>query len=197
MTIRIRTLALGALVALSTLAACGGQEGTGRVSFVLSSSGSTLGAPAAAPEAVPPSASMGSEDHCAAPQAASVTFTGIVARNVGGELVQVDIPLPATVDLLELVNGKEATLPDGALPAGTYDQLVVVIGKVELTLAGGTKIAITPPGGGWTAIVRVSPPLGVVQGETTTIPLTFRRDLSVGCELGGWAFHPEFECRHH
>ena len=42
--------------------------------------------------------------------------------------------LARDMDLLAL-GGKDVTLPAGFLPAGTYDQLVVVMTKLELTLA--------------------------------------------------------------
>ncbi len=199
MTIRSRALALGAVIlSLSMLAACGGQDpaGAGRVSIVLASSSATMASPSGSQAVGVPAVSTDCEDRCGAPQAAGVTFSAIVARTLDGKLVDVTIDLPVTVDLLALVNGKEATLPAGFLPPGTYDQFVVVMARLELTLASGTKIAITPPGGGWTAVVPVAPPFTVVAGETTTVPLTFRRDLSFGCSLGGWDFHPEFEYRH-
>ncbi len=196
----IRRLTLGAVAAcLSTLAACGGQQpaNAGRVSIVLSSA-DTTSALSAATAAVDGTARSVEPGHgCAGLQAADVTFSSILARTLDGKLTDVTIDLPVTVDLLELVNGKEATLPAGFLPPGTYDQLVVVMTQLEVTLSNGTKIAITPPGGGWTAVVPVSPPVTVVAGETTTIPLSFHRDRSFGCDLGRWDFHPEFECGHH
>jgi len=202
MKIRSGTFALGSIVlSLSVLAACGGQStaGTGRVSIVLSSSGGTVASTAAGAQALGATAdSTGPtwDDHCAVPQAASVTFSSILARTLDGKLIDVTIDLPVTVDLLALVNGKEATLPEGFLPPDTYDQFVVVMTQVELTLASGTKIAITPPGGGWTAVVPAAPPFTVAAGETTTVTLNFRRDLSFGCNLGNWEFRPAFECRH-
>ena len=183
------TLARATLVlSVLTLTTCGGQEGMdtagmGQLSLVLASS--------AAPVA---SMQASSEHSCGAPQAASVTFSAILARTLGGTLAEVTIALPTTVDLLSMVNGKDATLPDGFLPPGTYDQFVVVMKSVELTLIDGTKVTITPPGGGWTAIVNVTQPFTVVAGQTTTVKLKFRRDLSFGCSLGGWEFHPKFEC---
>jgi hypothetical protein len=201
MQIRSRKLALGSIVlSLSALAACGGQDtaGTGRVSIVLSSSGAVASTTAGAQAlgATADSDGHDSGDHCLAPQAASVTFSSILARTLDGKLVDVTIDLPVAVDLLALVNGKEATLPAGFLPPDTYDQFVVVMTRLELTLASGTKVAITPPGGGWTAVVPVAPPFTVAAGETTTVALRFRRDLSFGCSLGSWEFHPEFECHH-
>jgi hypothetical protein len=195
----VRTLALGALaLSFSLLAACGQDSaGAGRISIVLSSSSAPVASTGADGLSAIGTADRDDGDHvCPAPQAASVTFSSILARTLDGKLVDVTIDLPVAVDLLALVNGKEATLPAGLLPPGTYDQFVVVMTKLELTLASGTKIAITPPGGGWTAVVPVAPPFAVADGETTTIALSFRRDLSFGCHLGDWEFRPAFECRH-
>ncbi len=200
MRIRSGAVALGfVLLSTSLLAGCGGAStaGMGRVSIVLSSSAVTMtsiAAPGAGATAECGGDSGG--EHCVAPQAASVTFSSILARTLEGKLVPVTIDLPVTVDLLALVNGRQASLPAGFLPPGTYDQFVVVMTRLELTLASGTKITLTPPGGGWTAVVPASPPFTVAENETTTVALTFRRDLSFGCASGGWEFHPEFECRH-
>jgi hypothetical protein len=189
----LRTLACG-LVGLSILAVagCGGTSdtaGKGQVSIVLSGSGAT-GA-----SLVTPSTASHTDSSCPAPTAASVTFSSILARNLDGVLLDVTIDLPTTVDLLALGSGTETTLPAGFLPPGTYDQFVVVMKQLELTLASGTKVAITPPGGGWTSIVRVSEPFTMVEGQTTAVTLIFRKDLSFACGLGKWDFHPQFECK--
>lgn len=193
-------LALGAIVLSSTLLACGGQDDPGgRISIVLSSTAPVASAAGALTGGAVADMRDGEHDDgesaCGGLQAASVTFSEIEARTIEGDLVDVSIDLPVTVDLLALVDGKEATLPAGALPPGTYDQLVLVIRQVEVTLANGTKVAITPPLGGWTAVVPVSPPVDVVEGATTTVPIEFRRERSFGCGAGKWMFRPEFECR--
>jgi hypothetical protein len=210
MTLR-RMFAPGALVvSLVALSACGSNgldtAGKGRVAIVMSATGGSLatagadvgvsgGSAATGTSGV--AASSGSHDGCTADralQAASVTLSSILARTLEGILTDVTIDLPATVDLLSLGNGKEATLPIGFLPPGTYDQLVVVMTKLEVTLLNGTKVAITPPGGGWTAIVPVAEPFTVIEGETTTITLKLRKDLSFACGSGHWEFLPKFEC---
>jgi hypothetical protein len=68
--------------------------------------------------------------------------------------------------------------------------------ELELVLQDGTKLAITPPGGGWTGIVGVVAPFTVVEGQTTSITINFRRDLSFGLG-GGWEFDPQFDCEDH
>ena len=129
-------------------------------------------------------------------QAANVTFTSFLARTLDGELVSVTGALPFTVDLLQVVNGREVSLPTGFLPPGTYDQLVVVMSEVELVGQDGGKITITPPGGGWTAIVNVQDPFVVNEGQTTTINLKFRWWSAFHHDEDGFEFDPEFDCEH-
>ena len=204
--------AMFTFVSLAALAACGSDTaGKGRVAIVMSATGGTVASAAAnasldgglvASPTSTVSASSTSHASCGPGQglqAANVTLSSILARTLDGKLTDVTIALPVTADLLSLVNGKDATLPIGYLPPGTYDQIVVVMTKVEVTLLNGTKVAVTPPGGGWTAIVPVAQPFTVIDGKTTTITLNFRKDLSFGCGSGNWEFHPKFECdrKHH
>jgi len=217
MTILRRTLTLSFIaVALVAVAACSGSghgvldtAGKGQIQITLSSTGTFAASATAGTGLSDKSLATGASDvsvastthhACDQPnqalQAANVTFSSILARTLDGQLIDVSIDLPVTVDMLSLVNGQEVTLPIGFLPLGTYDQLVVVMTQVEVTLADGTKVAITPPGGGWTAIVPVSEPFTVVEGETTTVAINFRKDLSFGCGANNWEFHPSFECHH-
>jgi len=198
-------------VSLAALAACtsGSNDtlntaGKGRVAIVMSSSGAVVASSASASglsrdalAAGGSAAVVDSTEHhdCAQNlQAANVTFASVLARNLDGQLTDVTIELPVTVDMLSIATGKEATLPIGFLPPGTYDQIVVVMTQVSVTLADGTQVTITPPGGGWTAIVPVAQPFTVVEGQTTTITLNFRKDLSFACGSGSWEFHPKLEC---
>ena len=128
-------------------------------------------------------------------ETANVTLASLLARNVNGELIDLDMDLPTTIDLKALANGNQTTLPAGTLPAGDYDQLVVVMTQVELTYINGGAISLTPPGGGWTSIVRVAP-FTIVDGQDATIELQFRmggafRDLN-----GAIKFFPDFDGKH-
>jgi hypothetical protein len=125
---------------------------------------------------------------------AKVYLSSFVARTLDGKLIDVEMDLSAPVDLLSLVSGKNAVLPKGSLPPGTYDQIVIVMKTVELTLLSGMKVAISPPGGGWTAIVAVAKPFIVKEGETTSITLDFRMDLSFVCPIANWDLLPKVEC---
>lgn len=124
---------------------------------------------------------------------ANVTFSSILARNMNGELIDVDIELPVTVDMLGMRGGGNFDLPMGILPPGIYDQIVVVMTTVELVTLNGTRIAITPPGGGWTSIVRVCP-FEIAEGAMTTVQFKFRPKHSFKHDGFQWKFKPEMEC---
>jgi hypothetical protein len=126
-------------------------------------------------------------------QAAEITLSSILARNLDGELVPMTIDLPVTIDLIGLVQGGTVELPMGALPAGMYDQIVVVIRALSVTLLDGTEIEVTPPGGGWTAIVPTTP-FEVLEGQVTTIELRFRPWRALRWIEDHFEFHPEFDC---
>jgi len=129
-------------------------------------------------------------------QAAYVTFSSVLARNLDGELINVSVDLPVSVDLLALVEGRSFTLPLGSLPPGSYDEIVVVMSKVGLTLLDGTLIEVTPPGGGWTSIIRVDP-FDVIEGETTTVNIRFNPRRSFKMIGEHFEFHPHLEVDHH
>lgn len=129
-------------------------------------------------------------------ESANVTFASMLARNLDGELIDLDIDLPHTVDLVALGAGQEVTFPAGTLPEGDYDQLVVVMTELDATFVDGGSIALTPPGGGWTAIVRVAP-FSVVDGETVTLDLNLRLGKAFRRLDGVFRFFPEFEGRSH
>jgi hypothetical protein len=180
-------------VAFGVVAACSSshdatQSGNGAVRFVMSASATS--------SSLADTSGGGSWDQPQL-QAANVTFASILARNLDGQLINVTIDLPITVDLLGLVNGGTFTLPDGFLPPGTYDQIVIVMTEVQLTLADGTVVTIDPPGGGWTAILPVSDTFEVVEGQETTVMIDFRAGGAFRWLSGHWEFHPDFHCSGH
>lgn len=197
-----RWLALGLFLAAS---ACSGDAlgpNQGRVHFTLSS-----GSPTTVGQAVSqPSTTLGG-DSAADPtlnewerehdyrffETANVTLSSILARNQDGELVGVTMDLPATVDVVAMDHGGEISLPDADLPAGTYDQLVVVMTHVEGVAHDSTQITLTPPGGGWTSIVPVCP-FTVEDGGTTTVSLQFMVHRAFVWSGSHFRFHPEFQC---
>lgn len=127
--------------------------------------------------------------------AVAVTFSSILARNLDGQLIPIASELPVTTDLLAILEGRTVELPAGTLPPGDYDQLVIVMTAVQLTLSDGTKVTIEPPGGGWTSIVPTTP-FTVVEGGVTTIELQLRGDLIRFLD-GRFEFDPKFDCGRH
>lgn len=177
----------------------------GRVRFVLSSSSGTVGTGAEGSAPVPAAAQDGAvimrhgdddrddDDGRRFLTSANVTLSSILARNLDGVLVNVDMDLPVTVDVLSMDGATEVMLPDAILPFGTYDQVVVVITQVEVVTFDGTAIRITPPGGGWTAIVPICP-FVVEQGATTTVGLTFMLEHAFKWRDNRFHFQPRFVC---
>src|SRR5512143_1495681 len=125
-------------------------------------------------------------------KAAVITISGIEARTTDGTWVQVETGLPVDVDLVAMLNaGNSITLPADLLPEGQYNALQVRITQVRLTLMDDTKIAITPPGTGWTAQIAVD--FSVVAGQSTVVNLNLRMDSSFKVLNGAFEFEPEIE----
>jgi len=176
---------------------------SGNVQFVLTAAapaqartaGSTLsGGTTGLSNAVLPQDDDGEDDDIQSKLAnVNVTFSSLMARNLDGELVSLVIDLPQTVDLISVLNGRQVSLPAGTLPPGMYDQIVVVIRKVEFVFVDGTSKVLTPTGGGWTRIIPVET-FEVIDGQTITIELRFN-PLHAFEELNGeFEFSPDFEC---
>ena len=124
---------------------------------------------------------------------ANVTLSSVLARNFDGVLVDVAMDLPTTVDVMLAERGRQIPLPDGDLPPGMYDQVVVVMTAVQVETEDGTRITVEPPGGGWTAVVPVCP-FEVEDGATTTVSLTLSVRKSFAVEGGQLRFRPRLEC---
>ena len=183
----VAALALG-------LAACDSGTGVsgGRVQLSISSGDlATLAAPAGAPAETGDWG--GGHPYF---ESANVTFSSIFARNTDGQLIDMGIEdLPVTVDVVAMEEGgRTVTLPDGTLPAATYDQIVVVMTGVSAVLHDGTGIAITPPGGGWTAVVPICP-LVVEEGSTSVLGLMLPVRTAFVFYEGRFRFVPRFRTR--
>ncbi len=195
-----RPLLLALTIGLALLAAaCSGSDDVlnpneGQVRFVISSTGDSFGA-APATRDDDDEGDDERDDWRAHLQlkSAIVTFSSILGRNLEGELINVEIDLPVSVDILSQVEGRSFTLPMGTLPPGTYDELVVVMKQVELILNNDTSILVTPPGGGWTAIIPVCP-FTVTEGGTATVQIKFLRHRSFKLHNSNFHFEPHFEC---
>jgi hypothetical protein len=182
----VLAMALGIVSACSNGSDSVMHNGKGAVSFVMSASAA---APAALTATRP---ELQSSDHPL--QAANVTFASILARNLDGQLIDVTIALPVTVDLIGLGTDGSFTLPAGFLPPGTYDQIVIVMTQLALTLENGTIVTVEPPGGGWTAVINVAAPFDVVEGQETTVEINFTPGRLFRWLNGRWEFNPEFDC---
>ncbi len=200
----IRTLLVMAFAL--AIAACSSNHGesdsrTGNVRVKLMAAPPTTAATAASTDsATAAGSSWGDDDDSGGLLSrlsqVNVTFSSLMARNINGDLVDLAMTLPQTVDLVPIINGQPVALPAGTLPAGMYDQFVVVINHVQFVFTDGGKIDLTPPGGGWTRIIPVQT-FEVVDGQTTTIELRFHADHAFE-DLGGeFHFFPNFDCDTH
>jgi len=194
MRARNTALAMAALAAVVAAAACSDASVTGKrsgqVRVVLSGSG-------AAAAQTDTSATVDHGDRRI--KGIEIEVSDLEARSATAQrLENVAIDLPATVDLLALIeNGGEVDLGVGSLPPDTYDQLVIVVASMTLTAVDDTEIRITPPGGGWTRVVRVEP-FEVVDGETTTLRILIRPRFLFGMgddihDVDDDDFDPSFE----
>ena len=187
----IRRKLTSVLVLAAALAACGESitvPDTGQVRFVLSNS-------AAAPAGQPALSGDRDDDH---PEgrfvSANVTFTSVLARSFDGVLENITMELPTTLDVMSLEErGRSVALPDGELPPGTYDQVVVVMSAVQVVTRDGTTITVEPPGGGWTAIIPVCP-FDVEDGATAVVGLELSVRHAFAWRNGGVLFRPHFRC---
>ena len=120
---------------------------------------------------------------------ANVTLGSVMLRTENGELIELNSELPLTLDVVKIDEGRQVQLPDGFLPPGSYDQVVLVITSVQAVSTDGTLITIDPPGGGWTAIVPICT-IDVVEGETVPVGIAFNVRSSF-LQLGNWwSFQP-------
>jgi len=182
------------LAALLAVAGCNGDgmfgSNNARLRVHLSADGAAVAGPA-----LDGSSNEHGDDHLSFWfESAQVTLSSVLVRNLDGQLINVDIELPVTVDVVQIEGGKQVELPAGTLPAGTYDQVVIVLTAVEGTRHDGTVVTIQPPGGGWTAVVPICP-LEVAEGATESVDITLNARNSF-LQLGShWGFHPEFHSR--
>lgn len=124
-------------------------------------------------------------------QTANITLSSILVRSHDGELVDLDVDLPITVDVVKIDGGKSIQLPDGLLPAGDYDQVVLVVTAVRAVAHDGTIVTLEPPGGGWTAVIPLCP-FEVVEGDVATVGLALNVRSSFLRLNNWWSFQPRF-----
>jgi hypothetical protein len=185
-----RVLAAGLVI---MVAGCGtdGLLGSnqGRIRVILASEdGGSAALAAPDPEA---NASQGGPGGAWSFTSATVTLSSILARTHGGVLVNIGADLPVAVDVAKIDGGRSVQLPDGVLPAATYDQVVLVITAVQGVASDGTVVTVEPPGGGWTTVVPICP-LDVAEGETATVGITLNVRGSFLRTSTRWSFQPRF-----
>lgn len=190
-----RAMAIGALF---LTAGCGldglfGHSG-GRVKIVLAPDGGALGNLIA--DSAAALAHRDDDNEFSARtwsfQAASVTLSSIMARTIDGELVSLDVALPIAVDVVRIEGGNQVVLPDGFLPADTYDQVVLVMTAVQGVTNDGTVITVEPPGGGWTSVVPICP-IEVSDAAAETVGIAFNvRNSFLRLGLNNFSFQPRF-----
>ena len=150
-----------------------------------------LGASGAPDGTTVPSSPAGGDDALSHVKAAVLTIAGIEARMSDGTWVAVETGLPASIDVVAVMNaGKVATLPADLLPEGDYDSLGLRITVVQLTLQDGALLAIAPQGTGWTARVPVN--FSITAGRSTIVELSLHGSSSFQRFDGAFGFDPEF-----
>lgn len=189
--------ALGLLLATAACSMDGGLgPNQGRVRLTLSrdAGGATasLGATDAGPVADNDDDDNGSSGWSFT--SASVTLSSIMLRRLDGVLIPLDVELPVDVDVVKIDGGKQVQLPDGILPVGEYDQVVLVMTAVQGTAGDGSAVTVQPPGGGWTAVIPICP-LDVVEGGTATVGITLNVRRSFLRAGGWWSFQPRFRAQ--
>lgn len=120
-----------------------------------------------------------------ADQIASAKVTISRVYVVGDNDAQVDLRLatdtPLSFELLDLRNGLTALLADHAVPAGTYNQLRLVVESAEVTLVDGVTFSdgsstksLTVPSGMQSGIkVQLASPIDADAGELTIVTVDF------------------------
>jgi hypothetical protein len=94
--------------------------------------------------------------------------------------------------VVRIDGGKQVVLPDGFLPADTYDQVVLVMTAVQGVTNDGTVITVEPPGGGWTAVVPICP-IEVTDAAAETVAIAFNvRNSFLRLGINNFSFQPRF-----
>lgn len=148
----MKRILLGIIPMLLFLAACGGQgsQGTGQARVMLTD------APATLADTLP------------------VTFSQVelVGEAEGRAVIAVE---PQTIDVLTLRNGGLEMLGEAELPAGTYEQLRLIVDDAKIGFGGGAEVHdVTVPSGAQTGLkINIEPALVVAAGQTSEVVLDF------------------------
>ena len=137
-------------------------------------------------------------------EAIDVTFSSVsthtsasAGENTAGWTDILDDSQPAanrTFDLLELVNGVQATLALGELPEGRYTQIRIVVESASITVNGTTE-ALTIPSGEQTGIKLVGS-FSISEGATYELTVDFDAARSVTETSSGYQLSPTYRVVH-
>jgi hypothetical protein len=99
-------------------------------------------------------------------------------------------PADTTIDLLSLTNGGFVTLGSDQVPAGTYDQVRLVLGNGSTIVVGGTESPLTVPSGMQSGI-KVKGTFTVPAGGSVDVGLDFDAAHSIHRTGNGrWMMNP-------
>ncbi|WP_408096048.1 DUF4382 domain-containing protein [Peredibacter sp. HCB2-198] len=126
---------------------------------------------------------------------AKLTIEGIKIREASGDTITV-MDNQVTLDLLQLRNGLVETLSEIEVPAGNYDEIMLIVSSATVDLKDGRHFDLNVPSGAQSGLkVFVSPNLTVTTGLSHDVLLDF--DLSrsfvaqgTSTDIKGFNFKP-------
>ena len=137
-------------------------------------------------------------------EAISITFSSVATHASGNaratasgweEIVNSGRPAgQRTFDLLQLVNGVQATLGIGELPTGNYTQIRIIIDSATITVNGATE-PLTIPSGEQTGLKLVGT-FTINEDETFQLTVDFDAARSVRDTGSGYELKPTYRIVH-
>jgi hypothetical protein len=117
-----------------------------------------------------------------------LTFEAVQAVSTSGSFEDVQgVGLQTPINLAELVNGNDAMLAAGALPAGSYTGLRISVSAITLVLDDGSTVDVLNGSFGIEIVVAVD--FTVTEGQDTSLSVDI--PLSAFQYNGGfWTFDP-------
>lgn len=120
-------------------------------------------------------------------QSAEITVGEVLARKQSGTKISLS-DKEMTLDLLKLRNGLVETLADVEIPAGSYDEILLIIRSASVDMKDGRHFDLTVPSGAQSGLkIFVNPDIVIASGISTDVLLDF--DLSQSFVPQGTADH--------